>query len=75
MTFYSEVFSTLSSFSRKGESVSMSMQRLYATLRGNNKLPARAVTQGTGVVDLGDKLHGLLDYLTWSVRCVTRCSG
>ena len=58
MTFYSEVFSTLSSFSRKGESILMSMKSLYASLRGNSKLPATAVTQDVGTVDLGEELHG-----------------
>lgn len=58
MTFYSEVFSILSSFSRKGESVPMSMKSLFASLRGHSKLPATAVTQDTGMVDLGEELHG-----------------
>lgn len=58
MTFYSEVFSTLFFFSRKGESIPMSMKSLYASLRGYSKLPATAVTQDIGTVDLGEELHG-----------------
>lgn len=72
MTFYSELFSTLCSFSRKGESMkmkSMSVKLLYASLRENSKLPATAVTEDTDTVDLGEDLHSLLDYLTWST-CV-----
>lgn len=48
---------------------SMSMKLLYASLRGNSKLTATVVTQDTGMVDLGEELHSLLDYLTWST-CV-----
>lgn len=58
MTFYSQVFSTLSSFSRKGESIPMPMKSVYASLRANCKLPATAVPQDTGTVDLGEELHG-----------------
>lgn len=58
MTFYREVFSILSFFNRKGKSIPMSMKSLYASLRGNSKLPATAVTQDRGTVDLGEELHG-----------------
>lgn len=54
MTSYSKVISTLSSFSRKSESTPMQMRSLFASLRGNSKLPARAITQDEGTVDLGE---------------------
>lgn len=57
MVFYSEVFSTLSSFNGKSESIPMSIKSLYAFLKGSRKLPATAVIQDT-VVDLREELHG-----------------
>lgn len=66
MTSYSEVVSTLSSFGRVRESIPLQMRSLFASLRGNSKLPTRVITPDASTVDLGE-VSNLLRLMAHSV--------